>query len=150
LEYCRRARRLRARYGGNRAKLYRALLSLAGEGLDHGDTEDTENEHREEVTARGRDSRAHSAEAFAALVREQLAGSSLLCYSARRGLLGQAAGYGLTPFHANLVIAAVQHEHVSSEDATPPRRWRLGTARAAALLVAAELLALTGWWMLAP
>lgn len=111
-EYCRRARRLRWRFGGDPIRLHQSLRELS--------------EERGEAGGVGRESILPStmpleagravAEAFAERVVQQLDGA-ILRYSNRQALVREAEKVGISRFEANLIIAAVQYRH-----GTPVRR----------------------------
>lgn len=75
---------------------------------------------------------------FAADVAEQLQGGyvALLTPDRRKGLMSRAAGLGLRPFDANLIIAIVQDRARGGELESHPRHdARLGMIRPAGVVV---------------
>lgn len=135
MAYCSRARRLRARYGGDASRLYGALRALAAEvdapvaalrgevarpvdrdavvvrRIGRGPTDD-----RTGVAALlvGLSPACESAvRRFVPIVRDAAEGvagrTETLTYDGRVRLLRQADAMGIKRFHANLVIAAVLH-----------------------------------------
>jgi len=132
-DYCRQSRRLRATLGHDPVRLYRQLKQL---GRNSEIPREPEPASSDDFSAAG----------FAAHVVEQLPGS-ILPYSQRLILLGEAARRGIDRFEANLIIAAVQHRtHVSAYSAgAPARRLTLMTVAAVLLLQSAILAGC--WWM---
>jgi len=69
----------------------------------------------------------------------------ILPYSARLELLSAAAGFGIGRFHANLMIAAVQHQlgdgQARSHVPGPGARWHL----AAAVLLIQSVILFAAW-----
>lgn len=103
-EYCRRARKLRARHGHDLATLHQALTTLAKES--------DQRAGAAPVPIHG------PAAGFAQLVMQQIEGP-VLRYSKRQALLHEAERRGIGRFEANLIIAAVQHK----SDALPLARY---------------------------
>jgi hypothetical protein len=90
-----------------------------------------------------------TARCFQQIVIDQLHGP-LMRYSQRLALLRQAQRLGIGRFHANLIIATVQHRlrHIAEPaDSPPPRAWMYGRLAVAAALQAAILAAVwsLGW-----
>jgi len=99
LEHVRRARRLRAQWSAQPARMHAELQKLGSQPaastpsvLDHLPVMPT-----------------HSARAFAVAVEQKMEGP-ILRYSARQQLLAMAKQRGIDRFQANLMIAAVQHQ----------------------------------------
>lgn len=98
--YRRQARRLRDQYAGRPAELYRSLRQLS-------DRHDAMRAVPGTVAVI--DVSRQRADAFAQFVSDRLEGE-VLRYSTRLELLKTAGGLGIGRFHANLLIAAVQHQ----------------------------------------
>jgi len=65
----------------------------------------------------------------------------VLPYSQRLALLRRAPRYHLTPFHANLLIAAVQYEQGRQRPAVASGRSRIGVVYAVVAVVVMEVAA---------
>ena len=130
--YRRQARRIRSRFAGRPAELYRSLCHLS----EQHDSMLGAN-HSRDLFARRSEQQSGS---FAQLVADRLEGS-VLRYSARLDLLEVAAGLGISRFHANLIIAAVQHQMDNGDDRQctpkPTAKWPVATV---ALLVQSAIL----------
>lgn len=103
--YVRNARRLRAQFANEPAKLLTALRDLSP---------------RQEET----DIPLSAPREFARLVAEKMQ-AGLLRYSTRLSLLKQAKKMGIQRFDANLIIAAVQSRmpKQTAEESKPRRTW---------------------------
>ena len=116
-EYRRQARRVRSRFAGAPRLRQAALAELA-----------SVHDHRRADALRCSIPTlpAPSAATFAQLVRDRIDGS-ILRYSHRAQLIGEAEQRGIGRFEANLIIAAVQHEagerRASEPVAKPSRSW---------------------------
>jgi hypothetical protein len=99
LEYCRKARRVRAVYGTNLAQMHARLRRLA------------ENGPTDRPVDRPRPRTESDELGFAQFVarRVQESGMGILCYGDRADLLIQASRRGVGRFEANLMIALAQH-----------------------------------------
>jgi hypothetical protein len=131
-QYCREARRARARWGHDRGRMVGELAALS---------------RREDVAAKLQKIAARprpivvqalayplvSGSAFAELVESRMIGG-VLTYSMRRSLLAMAPRYGIGRFEANLAIAAVQYRQ--NPDAA--RRRATGVAAVRSANVASE------------
>ncbi len=132
-EYRRRARRLRATFAGDSAKLQAALRELAarrnaaatatggaacegGDGAPFVDPIDSAGGYEGPASPVA----GGAARLFAARIASSFDGTTLR-YSRRRVLLREAADLGIGRFEATLLIAAVQHRHLASRPARPPR-----------------------------
>jgi hypothetical protein len=131
VSYVRQARRLRAIWRREPAKLHRELRELA-------------KPPQPSVPAS-----LGPAEKFARLVMGQVQGG-VLRYSARLELLRQAAAMGIERFEANLIIAAVEHRVPRP---TAGRRIALRTeavsrtAIVATVVAVQAMIVLAAWWM---
>jgi hypothetical protein len=125
--YRREARRLRWHYANRPAELYNSLRELSArqdrtQQINQSDALAEFCPLPERVVDVSGDSRR-----FAQIVAGELE-QGVLRFSARQRLLSAAERNGMGRFQANLVIAAVQHQH----GATPsqPQRWNLRWASA--------------------
>ncbi len=81
-------------------------------------------------------------------------GARILTYDQRQKLLQQAAGISISPFHANLVIAAVLHEStvkvVNTTNARTPEQPKAGNWGLVATIAMVQVtiigMALSAWW----
>ena len=145
--YTRQARRLRARWVDQPARLHRALRELQPAG--------------EPAAAKPVEKSEQFAESVIQLLQRE---AGLLRYSARLDLLRGARRMGIERFEANLIIAAVQQSmkagaSTSAAEALPTAPWprslprprqatRLPAPLAAMAVVAIEgAVLLTVWWM---
>jgi len=103
--YLREARRLRGAFAAGSPELYRSLQHLADR---HNAASPAFSEGPSRLPG-NRTHAAHRAAAFARYAAAQLDGR-VLRYSRRLELLKTADQLGIGRFHANLIIAAVQHE----------------------------------------
>ena len=129
---------MRARLARQPARMHRELRELGSAGPHAAPTQ----------------SASSTAWQFAEMVEAELDGG-VLRYARRRSLLAKAETLGIPAFHANLLIAAVQHQRKAAgagdetvRHAPEPRRI---TALAPVLLVVAveSLVALGAWQVLA-
>jgi hypothetical protein len=123
--YRRQARRLRVRYAGRPAELYRSLRQLS-------DRHDAMQAAPQPVPMI--DASQHRAKAFAQFVVDRLDGQ-VLRYSTRLELLKIAERIGIGRFHANLLIAAVQHQAGQPATCPPTSAGRHANRRTIALIV---------------
>jgi hypothetical protein len=121
--YRQQARHLRARYASRPIQLYRSLRQLS----DRHDADTSNSCVLGPPLAR--DKSQDLIDSFGRLVLSQLEGR-ILQYSRRLELLKVAKQLGITRFHANLVIASVQHqfaEPAAGPFVTEPRRRWIST-----------------------
>jgi hypothetical protein len=138
LEYCRKARRVRAVYGTNLAQMHVRLRRLA------------ENAPTDRAVDRPKRRTESDELGFAQLAarRVQESGMGVLCYGDRADLLIQASRRGVGRFEANLMIALAQHRmRVPTSNLCPTRRfdWR----PIALFLIVQSLIACGIWAMIA-
>lgn len=118
-EYCRRARRVRSRYGGDYARMHVELMKLAREGAAGGAGDAPKTTAPAACRPVG-----DAVRRFAVEVLHRLDGG-VLRYSERLRLLRLAQRLGIGRFEANLVIAVMEHRRRTM--ATPiraaRRRW---------------------------
>jgi hypothetical protein len=131
--YCRRARRIRHEHAGNPSRKHAELQALSHEA----DAVQPAKPKAEFAPP--------AAMSFTALVRRQLTGP-VLPYSQRLSLLRQAPRYHLTPFHANLLIAAIQYEQAEDQLATPTPSHLFPILCPVIALLLTELFAV--WWII--
>jgi hypothetical protein len=131
--YARSARRLRAKWKDQPARLHRELRDLPPLSAAKAPAQET-------ASPTGR----HAV--FAAMAGDSLEGG-LLRYSARLRLIAAAARMGIERFEANLIIAAVQNRARPRPSIRASRpAWR--SAHWAAALVAVEaVVLLAGAWV---
>ena len=143
MEFCRRARRLRAQFGGDAARLQAALRDLAAATDRRPRPLPLERLPFSAPAIPGR------AAVFSSRVAAALT-DGVLRYSARKDLLREAARMGIGRFEATLLIAAVQHQDGDHRwtrytlDPTPSR-LSYGIAAVAVALQAAITSAV--WWV---
>lgn len=125
LEFCRQARRIRARFAGRPHELHAALRSLSTRATATRTIPEIPDDLEEHARAR-----------FVRAVIERLDGT-VLRYSLRLELLDIAGRLGLTRFDANVIIAQVQH-HAGIYDArlAEPPKAPLWSRRLLPLVVA--------------
>jgi hypothetical protein len=118
-QYRQQARRLRGRYVNQPAQLYRTLRQLSD--LHDATTAKSRVVHRHPSGHESQD----KVNAFGRLVASHLVGR-VLPYSRRMELLDIAEKLGIGRFHANLVIAAVQHQfsEIALAECVATPRWR--------------------------
>jgi hypothetical protein len=145
-DYCRQARRLRARFGNDPAKLQVALRELA-RAEDARPRAFVSNDPAFPFSG---EAAPGPARLFSARVSEAL-GDGVLRYSARKQLLHEASQLGLGDFEATLLIAAVQHgERRGFHAATCNRAPRRSSSTPLTVLVAIVLqsvIAGTLWYV---
>jgi hypothetical protein len=143
-DYCRQARRLRARLGADPAKLYVALRELSRAAEHPTAPAATEVERFADSNAPG-PARLFSSRVAAAL------DEGVLRYSARKDLLRDAAQMGLGNFEATLLIAAVQHSDrraVRPAARNPSPRSSSATPLLALTALAIQtIIAAAVWWV---
>jgi hypothetical protein len=137
--YCRQARRLRARFGADPARLQVALRDLA------------RSEDRRPPVPDFSDTTPGPARLFSSRVSAALT-DGLLRYSARTDLLREAARMGIGRFEATLLIAAVQHADgraLRPAARTPSPRPVSSTTPLIALAALAlqTVIAAAVWWV---
>jgi hypothetical protein len=147
-DYCRQARRLRARFNGDPARLQAALRELA-HSTDRRPRTASPDDSLDPFTPAG-----HPTPGPARLFTSRVAAAldaGVLRYSARKDLLREAARMGLGNFEATLLIAAVQHGEqravrpatrtpsISSSSFTP--------LIALAAIVLQTAIVGTAWWL---
>jgi hypothetical protein len=110
MEYCREARRLRARLKDDQGAMHQALSGLKSDDVSV-----------------GAPSWADSVAGTFAVIVEKALDGPVLRYSKRLELLRRAKRMGIGRFEANLVIATVQHRRGIEFDITKPadsaRNW---------------------------
>jgi hypothetical protein len=121
-DYVRAARRLRARFGGDLAKIHASLQRLNDPSPSRIFWPIARSNDWSASAILGR--RGPAARAFADRVLNRLVGP-LLTWTDRQILLGQAADLGLRRFEANLIIAAVQHAQPAGGRPQPMQMPRL-------------------------
>jgi hypothetical protein len=134
----RRARRLRAEWHDQPGRLHRKLRELAADS----------REIPVQTMVDSLPLRSGRAGAFADLTAESMDGD-LLRYSARLGLLRQAALMGIERFEANLIIAAVQHRKASGPNSwrrVEPENSRNGAGRTALIIAIVQSAIIAGVW----
>jgi hypothetical protein len=138
-QYRQQARRLRGRYANQPAQLYRTLRQLS----DRHDATAAKSRvvHRHLMVDESQD----KVNAFGQLVTSHLVGR-VLPYSRRMELLDIAEKLGIGRFHANLVIAAVQHQfsEIAPTECVATPRWRWPAAIFSA--IALQFLLLWAVW----
>jgi hypothetical protein len=137
--YPRMARRLRARLGDDLHQLHDSLQELAR-------SYDARNA-RETVESSIFDPMDPPAY-FAAMVRSNLTGP-VLTYSSRLKLLAQASRLGISRFHANLLIAAVQHENEMPAPEKVESRPKSLLMNAVMVIAVQASIVAAAWMMLA-
>lgn len=152
--YVRQARRLRGSLAGRPEKLYRSLRQLSDRQDQQFPVVDSLKTRRRNlpipVPATSRTfasgSQAHVDE-FASYVASQLEGQ-VLRYSLRLKLLKAANRLGIGRFHANLVIAAVEHQQGLFVPVPAPRRIQGKSLLPLAVFVATQCIILLLAWSL--
>ena len=161
LEYRRGARRLRGVYGAQPARLQRSLRDLARRH----DLRRLIAKTSQRPIVRGIEVRicnppraselpptlTELEHRFAAVVMGQFEGP-VLCFSRRKALLDLAARLGIGKFHANFIIASLQHRLNPSDNGTAPEfrvlREKTGLSKSTLVcaLVVQSIIAV-GLWM---
>jgi hypothetical protein len=152
--YVRQARRLRGSLAGRPEKLYRSLRQLSDRQDQQFSLVDSLEHRRGNLpipspgtsgtSASG--SQAHVDE-FASYVASQLEGQ-VLRYSLRLKLLNDANRLGIGRFHANLLIAAVEHQQGLVAPVSAPRRVQGKALLPLAVFVATQCIILLLAWSL--
>ena len=135
-EYCRKARRVRAAYRREPAKMYGLLRGLKYEvGGEQGF-----------IRREGRSSGERAfAEVAARTIRES--GSPVLCYAKRVDLIEQACRHGVDRFEANLMIAVAQHR-MGVKSAANEQRGKFDWGLVVVVLIVETLIVLGAWRVL--
>jgi hypothetical protein len=138
-QYRQQARKLRGRYVNQPVQLYRTLRQLS----DRHDATAAESRvvHRHPASDESQD----KVNAFGRLVASHLVGK-VLPYSRRMELLNIAEKLGIGRFHANLVIAAVQHEFAEMIPTQNVARYRWRWPAAIFSVIAIQALVLLAAW----
>ena len=139
--YRRQARRLRSVFRDQPLRLHLSLRQLS----ERHDWARREFQSRGVFVSHVRD---HSA-TFAQYVSRHVQGR-VLPYSRRLALLEAGQKLGMSRFHANLIIAAVQHRFAEPGEPTPParRRWSIRLTPLF-IFLAIQSAILIGFWQIA-